>query len=64
MTMHVQLIHALVPGVGPFIGDAPRTARGTRRAAALTFLDTLTKALQPRLNEAMLHRIGGSIKAC
>ena len=29
---------------------------------ALTFLDTLTKALQPRLNEPMLRRIGGSIK--
>ena len=64
MTMHVQPIHALVPGVGPFIGDAPQDRHAERVVReALTFLDTLTKALQPRLNEAMLRRIGGSIKA-
>jgi hypothetical protein len=61
MNRHVQPIHALVPGVNPFIGDAPEDRHAERVVReALTFLDTLTKALQPRLNEAMLRGIGGS----
>ena len=30
MTMHAQPIYALVPGVGPFIGDAPQDRHAER----------------------------------
>ena len=58
MTMHAQPIHALVPGVGPFVGDVPED-----RHAERVFLGELTKQVQPQLDEATGTRIGGSLKA-
>lgn len=42
--MHAQPIHAPVPSVGPFIGDAPQDRHAERVVReALTFLDTLAR---------------------
>jgi hypothetical protein len=64
MTMYAQPIHALVPGVGPFVGDVPEDRHVERVVQMmLDFLGELTKQVQPQLDEAMGTRIGGSLNA-
>ena len=63
MTMHGQ---PLVPGVGPFVGDAPEDRHAERVVGEMLEVSPGAEeagAAAPRLDEAMGRRIGGSPKA-
>ena len=52
-----------IPGVGPFVGDAPEDRHAERVVAMmLTCLDDFAATVEPQLGAAMAARIPGSVK--